>query len=70
MAGNLVDFLEMTGSGLAGAVYTADADATVESRRRCVRNSQLAHDDCQRIRSTVSETEHSDLASGGNIFCV
>ena len=53
MAGNLVDFLEMTGSGLAGAVYTADADATVESRRRCKENSQLAHEDCRRIRWTI-----------------
>ena len=25
----------------------------VESRRRCVLNSQLAHDDCRRIRSTI-----------------
>ena len=28
-------------------------DETVLSRRRCEHNSQLAHDDCRRIRSTI-----------------
>jgi len=29
-------------------------------RRRCEQNSQLAHDDCRRIRSTISETDQTD----------
>jgi len=28
--------------------------------RRCEQNSQLAHDDCRRIRSTVLETDQTD----------
>ena len=37
-------------------IHTADADATKllsRRRRRCEHNSQLAHDDCRRIRSTI-----------------
>jgi len=33
--------------------YHRRNDKTVLSRRRCEQNSQLAHDDCQQIRSTI-----------------
>jgi len=37
-------------------IHTADVDGLncrVASRRRCVQHSQLAHEDCRRIRSTL-----------------
>ena len=53
--------LRLVGCRLKSApIRTADADRRTQlssrvaySRRRCVQNSRLAHDDCRRIRSTI-----------------
>ena len=57
-------------------IHTADADATqcrVESRRRCEHSSQLAHDDCRRMRSyhiRLNSTVDSSVASRRRGRCV